>query len=169
MLLLNSNMTKQTSIIFFLLCFACDTLLAQDGRSLYAQLIGNWEVTSTQVEKEKTALNSNEKKIWLNIQKKSKFLNKLIQEKEQRMVLEFDVNGTYKFVIFEKGQATYEETGSFYLAGTEIKCQNDQGEKSSYDNHIIISITENTFVAKHYLALLQNKAFETFSHVRLNY
>lgn len=151
--------------------FTCLTMNvhAQESRGLYTQLIGNWEVTSTQVEKEAATFTSDEKKTWLEIKKRSSYLNELIKEKKQRMVLELDVNGTYKFIIFEKGEATYEEIGSFFVTGNELKCQNDQGEKSSYDNHIIISIDDNKFVAKHYLPAMQNKAFETFSHVRLNY
>lgn len=149
--------------------FLTMNLHAQESRGLYTQLIGNWEVTSTQIEKEAATFTSDEKKTWLEIKKRSSYLNELIKERKQRMVIEFDVNGTYKFVIFENGQANYEETGSFFLSGTEIKCQNNQAGKSSYDNHLIISITENSFTVKHYLSVLNNKAFETFTHTRLNY
>jgi hypothetical protein len=132
-------------------------------------LIGKWEVTEASIKKENTKMTAAENEIFKNSSLKIQKLQSDLKSKNARLILELNQNGTYKFVVFEKSKAIFEEEGSFYVNNNILNTSNDNGSESSYENHIIINIDNNSFIAKHYIKSLNNKAFETFKHTRLNY
>lgn len=137
--------------------------------NLYTKLIGKWEVTEASIKKENSKMSASESEIFKKSSLKIQNLQTDLKSKNVRLILELNQNGTYKFVVFEKSKATFEEEGSFYVNENILNSSNDNGSESSYENHIILQIDSNSFTAKHYIKGLNNKAFETFKHIRLNY